>query len=95
MPAFSTTTVADRTMAAVLMMGSLQAYFGYTMTCDCKHPSVTLLSERGDHEDILHRLDKLEKLGPETKDWANLLRPILRRMIASFDEVMAVEVKDF
>jgi hypothetical protein len=95
MPAFSTTTVDDRTTAAVLMMGSLQAYFGYRMSCMCGHPSVTLLGERRDYEDILHRLNKLEELGPETKDWANLLRPILRWMIASFNETTTAEVKDF
>jgi hypothetical protein len=95
MPAFSTTKVDDRTTAAVLMMGSMQAYFGFTMVCMCGHPSVTLLGEREDYEDILHRLDKLEDLGPETQDWASLLRPILRGMIASFEDVMTAETKDF
>ena len=95
MPTFSTTTVDDRSTAAVLMMGSLQAYFAYTSMCMCGIPSITLLGSRSDYEDILSRLDKLEELGPETVDWANLLRPILRNFIASFDEVMAAELKDF
>ncbi|KAH7389357.1 hypothetical protein DE146DRAFT_680235 [Phaeosphaeria sp. MPI-PUGE-AT-0046c] len=95
MPTFSTTTVDDRTTAAVLMMGSLQAYFSYTMTCCCGIPSVTLLGNREDYEDILQRLDKLSELGPETADWAALLRPIVSRFIASFDEVMSNEVKEF
>ncbi|KAH7084876.1 hypothetical protein BKA63DRAFT_498394 [Paraphoma chrysanthemicola] len=99
MPTFSTTTVDDRTTAAVLMMGSLQAYFAYTSMCLCGIPSVTLLGERADYEDILHRLDKLEELGSEPTDWAALLRPVLRKFIQSFDTNANAEVeqdvKDF
>jgi hypothetical protein len=95
MPTFSTTTVDDRTTAAVLMMGSLQAYFAYTSMICCGIPSVTLLGQREDYEDILERLDKLEELGPEPSDWAVLLRPILRKFIASFDDAKTAEVQDF
>jgi hypothetical protein len=95
MPTFSTTTVDDRSTAAVLMMGSLQAYFAYTSMCACGIPSVTLLGNRDDYTDILSRLDKLEELGEQTTDFAMLLRPILRQFIASFDDVMATETKDF
>ncbi|KAF2833918.1 hypothetical protein CC86DRAFT_16634 [Ophiobolus disseminans] len=95
MPTFSTTTVDDRSTAAVLMMGSLQAYFSYTSMCMCGIPSITLLGNRDDYDDILSRLDKLEELGDQTKIFAGLLRPILRNFIASFDEVMTAETKDF
>jgi hypothetical protein len=95
MPAFSTTKVDDRTTAAILMMGSLQAYFEYTSTLTCGIPSVTLLGEREDYQDILERLDKLDELGPQTKDWAALLRPILRMFVASFDDATTFEVKSF
>ncbi|KAJ4361069.1 uncharacterized protein N0V89_001638 [Didymosphaeria variabile] len=95
MPTFSTTTVDDRSTAAVLMMGSLQAYFRYKFKCMCGIPSVTLLGEQSDYEDILQRLDKLKELGPETADWASLLRPVLRNFIASFAEVMTAETKSF
>jgi hypothetical protein len=95
MPTFSTTTVDDRTTAAVLMMGSLQAYFEYTSFLTCGIPSVTLLGTPADYEDILHRLDKLEELGPETTEWARLLRPIVNQFIASFDDARSAETKDF
>lgn len=95
MPAFSTTTVDDRSTAAVLMMGSLQAYFSYTSICLCGIPSVTLLGDKSDYEDILSRLDKLEELGQQTTDFAMLLRPILRNFIASFDDVMTAETQSF
>jgi hypothetical protein len=48
MPTFSTTTVNDRTTAAILMMGSMQKYFSYTCCIECGIPSVTLLDERKD-----------------------------------------------
>jgi hypothetical protein len=94
-PKFSTTTVDDLTTAAVLMMGSLQAYFAMTCRLGCGLPSVTLLGQREDYENILSRLDKLEELGPEPTDWAGLLRPILRNLIASFDDAKTAEVQDF
>jgi hypothetical protein len=95
MPAFSTTTVCDRTTAAVLMMGSMQAYFSYKMCCACGIPSVTLLGERADYEDILQRLDKLPELGAETSTFADLLRPVLRNFIATFDKQKSDSTRDF
>lgn len=95
MPTFSTTTVDDRSTAAVLMMGSLQAYFAYTSMCCCGIPSVTLLGTRDDWQDILGRLEKLKELGEQTTDFAMLLKPILEGFVASFDDVMTAETKDF
>ncbi|KAI4644011.1 uncharacterized protein J4E78_009793 [Alternaria triticimaculans] len=95
MPAFSTTTVSDRTTAAVLMMGTMQAYFSYKMSIMCGIPSVTLLGEREDYEDILARLEKLVELGPEASTFADLLRPVLRNFIATFDPEQAVTSRDF
>jgi hypothetical protein len=95
MPAFSTTTVCDRTTAAVLMMGSMQKYFSYKCSIMCGIPSVTLLGEREDWEDILQRLDKLPELGAETSMFADLLRPVLRNFVATFDEEQADSIRDF
>lgn len=88
MPAFSTT-------AAVLMMGSMQAYFRYYMVLMCGIPTVHLLGERADYEDILQRLEKLDELGPEAKDWASLLRSIISRLVSNFDIDMTSETKTF
>jgi hypothetical protein len=95
MPAFSTTTVTDRTTAAVLMMGSMQAYFSYKMSLMCGIPTVTLLGERADYEDILARLDKLPELGTETSIFADLLRPVMRNFIATFDPQQSATSRDF
>lgn len=65
MPSFSTTTETDRVVASVLFMGAMQKYFLYSMQFRCGIPAVTLLGEASDWQDILSRLDKIDKLGEE------------------------------
>ncbi|KAF5974770.1 DUF4419 domain-containing protein [Fusarium coicis] len=86
LPSFSTTTENDRVVGSVLLMGALQKYFSYRITLCCGIPSVTLLGEVTDYEDILKRLDKLDEMGEEPTHFAKLLRPILRNMILSFTQ---------
>ncbi|KAF5542955.1 hypothetical protein FNAPI_9843 [Fusarium napiforme] len=86
LPSFSTTTENDRVVGSVLLMGALQKYFSYRITLCCGIPSVTLLGEVTDYEDILKRLDKLEEMGEEPTHFAKLLQPILRNMILSFTQ---------
>ncbi|KAB2568876.1 hypothetical protein BFW01_g2975 [Lasiodiplodia theobromae] len=95
MPAFSTTTEEDRVVGSILFMGAMQKYFEFKMTLACGIPSVTLLGEIADWQDILARLDKLDQLGEEPTRFAELLRPVLRRMIRSFEEPTAPDVVDF
>jgi hypothetical protein len=97
MPEFSTTTDSDRAVAAVLMMGAMQKYFSYGMCLRCGIPSVTLLGERKDWEKILNKLNKLSEFGDEPTTFAELLRPVLRNFIATFDEQSkpSPEVLDF
>ncbi|KAK3695834.1 hypothetical protein B0T22DRAFT_373112 [Podospora appendiculata] len=95
MPDFSTTTDNDLVVASILMMGSLQAYFTYFCVTSCGIPSVTLLGERADWEKLLGRLDGLPRLGKEPTTFATLLRPIIRRFIASFDNPADSELLDF
>ncbi|KAI1016802.1 hypothetical protein LB504_007062 [Fusarium proliferatum] len=86
LPSFTTTTDNDRIVGSVLLMGALQKYFSYGTTMLCGIPSVTLLGEVADYEDILNRLDKLYEMGEEPIQFAKLLRPILRNMILSFTQ---------
>ncbi|KAH7129832.1 hypothetical protein B0J13DRAFT_563402 [Dactylonectria estremocensis] len=95
MPAFSTTTDTDRVVASVLFMGAMQKYFSYEAHIICGIPSITLLGEVTDYQNILARLDKLEQLGDEPTQFAVMLRPILRRMILSFREPTNPEVVSF
>lgn len=95
LPSFSTTTDVDRAVGSVLLMGAMQQYFSYTCMLTCGLPSVTLLGEVTDYEDILSRLDQLERMGEEPARFAELLRPVVRKMILSFKEPTNPEVKNF
>ncbi|KAJ8111039.1 hypothetical protein OPT61_g6265 [Boeremia exigua] len=97
MPDFSTTTDVDRAVAAVLMMGAMQKYFSYGVSLMCGIPSVTLLGERNDWEKLLDKLNKLTELGKEPTTFAEILRPVLRNFIATFDAQPdpSVEILDF
>nr|RBQ97115.1 hypothetical protein FVER53263_14007 [Fusarium verticillioides] len=95
MPSFSTTTDTDRVVASVLFMGAMQKYFSYGMCLTCGIPSVTLLGEISDWEAILTRLDRLHQLGKEPAEFAEMLRPILKHMIMSFEKPEDAKVKRF
>lgn len=62
-PDFTTTTDEDRSVASIVMMGTLQKYFDYILRGGCGFPSVTLLGEKADWEKILYRIRKLSQYG--------------------------------
>lgn len=95
LPAFSTTTEQDVVVASIVMMASMQNYFDYGCMITCGLPSVTLLGQKEDYELILHRLDKLRSYGEEPTQFANLLTPIIKRFIRSFDDPKSEETLDF
>ncbi|KAF5531109.1 DUF4419 domain-containing protein [Fusarium napiforme] len=95
MPSFSTTTDTDRVVASVLFMGAMQKYFSHGMRLTCGIPSVTLLGEISDWEAILTRLDRLDQLGKEPTEFAEMLRPILKHMIMSFEKPEDAKVRRF
>ncbi|KAI6762617.1 hypothetical protein HG530_008597 [Fusarium avenaceum] len=95
LPSFTTTTDTDRVVGSVLFMGAMKKYFSYTCMSTCGIPSVTLLGEASDYQEILKRLDRLEEMGAEACVFAEILRPILRRMILSFTESTNPEVTAF
>ncbi|KAI9925410.1 hypothetical protein ASPWEDRAFT_41490 [Aspergillus wentii DTO 134E9] len=95
MPDFTTTTESDKVVAAVLLMGTLQKYFSYNMMLMCGIPSVTLLGEKKDWEALVAKLDKLPTFGKEPTQFASLLRPVLTRFVASFDDPTSQETIDF
>ncbi|PPJ52795.1 hypothetical protein CBER1_11284 [Cercospora berteroae] len=81
MPYFTTTTTEEEHVVA---MGLI-----------CGIPTVTLLGEKEDWEDIEKRLDKLQILGKEPKQFSDMLRPILKYFLMSFEEPAAPAVEDF
>ncbi|KAJ6450370.1 hypothetical protein C8R45DRAFT_1043463 [Mycena sanguinolenta] len=96
MPNFTTTTLHDTTVSAVLMMATLKQYFAYTFECTrCGIPRVTLEGEKADWENILGRLEKLKEYGIETTAWYHLLRPVISRFVAAFDDPDSASNADF
>lgn len=94
-PKFSTTTDTDLSVASFVMMGSLERYFSYSFLCGCGFPSVTLLGQKSDWEEIQRRVQRLPKYGAEPAEWSQLLLPVIKYMIKTFDEPDSSEVKDF
>ncbi|KAJ7085868.1 hypothetical protein C8R44DRAFT_893734 [Mycena epipterygia] len=85
-PDFTTTTVNDVTVSAVLLMATLKAYCSYGFGCiHCGLPRVTLEGERSDLMNILGRLEKLKEYSIETIAWYHLLHPVISRFVAAFD----------
>ncbi|KAM0345597.1 hypothetical protein ACHAPU_006250 [Fusarium lateritium] len=95
LPSFSTTTGTDRVIASILFMRPMKKCVTRRERLWCGIPSVTLLGEMKDYEDILERLGKLEEMGAEPCRFAEMLRPILRHMILSFEEPTNCKIKGF
>jgi hypothetical protein len=95
MPSFTTTQHHDKVVGAVLFMGAMQAYFSFKMRSLCGLPSVTLLGEVADWQDILQRLDKIDQLGEEPKQFADMLRPILQHFVLTFEDSTSAKVTHF
>ncbi|KAJ6462431.1 hypothetical protein C8R45DRAFT_878602 [Mycena sanguinolenta] len=95
-PNFTTTTLTDTTVGAVMLMSTLKKYFEYTiMVLGCGIPRVTLEGERSDWANILGRLEKLKEYGLETIAWYHLLHPVMSRFVAAFDAPMSPENVNF
>ena len=95
MPDFTTTNDNDRVVASIIMMGTMQEYYSFTCGIICGFPSVTLMGEKSDYEAILRKLDKLDGYGKEPQHFAELLRPVLKRFIRSFDDPAGAETNHF
>ncbi|KAH6605448.1 hypothetical protein Trco_007155 [Trichoderma cornu-damae] len=94
-PSFSTSDENDGLTATVLMMGLMQHYFEFSGGIICGLPEVTLLGERSDWVRLLEKLDRLKEWGEEPADYAERLRPILKRFVDTWDAPDGQEIKDF
>ncbi len=95
MPNVTTTTDNDKSVAAIAMLGTLQTYFDYTFMIGCGLPSVTLFGEREDWEEILRRIKLLPLYGDQPALWRDLLAPVIKGILQSFDFPEYQEAKDF
>ncbi|KAF2466284.1 uncharacterized protein BDR25DRAFT_306133 [Lindgomyces ingoldianus] len=98
MPSFSTTTNTDKVTAAIIMMGTMQKYFAFFLGITCGIPSVTLMGEREDWENIMDRIDFLCKFGDEHEElllWNSVLKSVVSRFVQTFDAPDSPEVVQF
>lgn len=65
------------------------------MTILCGIPSVTLLGEKIDYEKILHKIERLDTFGDEAAQFGQVLKPIIRRMINTFDHPFNQDTLNF
>lgn len=95
LPCFTTTTKIDQSVAAILLMSTLQKYFVYSSGVCCGLPSVTLLGQKSDWEKIVTKAERLLTFGEETETWYGLLKPVLDNFVSSFDHPEAPETIEF
>jgi hypothetical protein len=62
-PRFSTTTNNDKSIAAIVVMGTVQEFFDCRLRGGCGFPSVTLLGEKSDWYDVEKRTTQLRHYG--------------------------------
>jgi hypothetical protein len=79
------------------MMGAMKKYFTYEANTGCGFPSVTLLGDIEDWENIRKRLKLLLSgtYGSDLTTWAGLLVPIFDRFILTFSTPDSQDLKDF
>ncbi|KAI8627023.1 hypothetical protein F5Y19DRAFT_487307 [Xylariaceae sp. FL1651] len=96
MPAWSTTTRDDTIVASVCIMGTLQRYFEYVFDpCMCGIPKATLLGDRADWADLAARVERLGEYGDEPALFRDVLRPVVRGFVETFDTPRDERVRDF
>jgi hypothetical protein len=96
LPDFTTTNAEDESVAAIIMAGTLQHYYSFTLVGNgCGFPSVTLQGEKSDWEKILCRVDRLLEYGKEAEEWNLLLKTAIKQMILSFDQPEDQGTKNF
>ena len=86
LPAFTTTTVNDRLVAAISVMSTLQHYFQYVCRMRCGIPKVTLLGTLRDWEQLRQKADHLVNFDLEDQkmsQWLRMLGPVLDQFVAS------------
>lgn len=73
-PDCTTTTDDDKAVASIVMMATLKRHFSYQVEGGCGFPSVTLLGDKHDWQEVLDKIPKLNKFGEEPATFSHLLR---------------------
>ncbi|CAG8113961.1 unnamed protein product [Penicillium salamii] len=88
-------TNSDKVVESVLMMGNMRKDCTYAVDRACGIPSVTLLGEREDWVNLMAKAEKIPWTGGGVVKFEDLLQPVLRRFLVSFDDPESDEVQSF
>ncbi|KAH6665031.1 hypothetical protein B0J14DRAFT_681625 [Halenospora varia] len=94
-PDFTTTTENGKIVARIVFMGAMSKYFSSGGRTSCGLPFVTLLGKKSDWETILRKVDKISTLGEKAAKWHELLVPVLKPFVKTFEYPSTQETKDF
>ncbi|EFC38303.1 predicted protein [Naegleria gruberi] len=86
MPDFSTTTNLEKMVGAVVLMSTTKNYFDYKYVLRCGLPSVTLLGEKEDWQNLYERAKRLIEFDTKAKlmkKWSDMLLPVLEQFVKS------------
>ena len=95
MPQFSTTTLQDQTVASIVLMSSMQKYFGFILRSCCGIPQVKLLGTVEDWQSLRAKIDRLLQYNIPNKQveqktecdvmdrWHTLLKYVLDEFVLS------------
>lgn len=89
-PEFSTTTAITKTAYQITLLNSYKKVFQYIGESGCGIPYITILGEKQDWQEILKKLDMLDKIG--LSNWAKHLKPVIQEFINIFE---GTKNKDF
>jgi hypothetical protein len=81
LPSFSTTGVAERAAAQVVLLDAMQSFFSYEFHSLCGIPQIVLEGTADDWETLAERTRSLGRFG--LKWWTGALRPILDELVAA------------
>jgi hypothetical protein len=96
-PGFSTSTATDGIIANALMMTSPTQSSDEMapLACGIGIPSITLSGGQGDWELLISKLDRMQAFGASPHQYGDNLRPILLRVVATFENPNDDAVRKF
>jgi hypothetical protein len=96
-PNFTTSTFDDKTVANLIIMGLTNTTsLGHCAAlCGGGMPSITLLGEERDWQQLLRKLDYMPEFGRQPADYSKNLRPILSRFVRTFAHPEDFEIRQF
>lgn len=96
-PTFTTTTEDDVIVALAVMMGTMRDKFRYACWFKCGIPSVTLLGQKEDYEDMMERVQMIKDggYGSEAEEFGHMAERVLSGFLVTFENPNGEEAKSF